>query len=94
MPITPGDEVRYLPADERHGRLKPVVRHAEGQCPLVMDYTVQLMYGATSKRLRVRALSADDAISKATPKRISVGTASPCGYVVRQGNIEVLRRVV
>lgn len=91
--IKPGDVIRYLPKDERSGRLKPVVRHAEGKCPAVMDYTVQLLYSCTSKHLKVRALSAEEAIIKAKPKRIAYGADSPSGYVVRQGNVEVLRRV-
>ena len=70
-----------------------VVRHAEGQCPAVMDYTVQLVYRCTSKHVKVRALSAEQAIQTATPKRTARETDTPCGYVVRQGNVEVLRRV-
>jgi hypothetical protein len=91
--IKPGDAIRYLPKDEQHGRLKPVVRHAEGKCPAVMDYTVQLVYRATSKLVHIRALSATEALDKAKPKRIAREVDMPCGYVVRQGNIEVLRRV-
>ena len=94
MPIIPGAEVRYLPRDERHGRLRAHVRHAEGQCPPVMDYAVQLLYRCTSKTLRVRALTASEAIEKARPKRTAWEVDLPCGYVVRQGNVEVLRRAV
>ena len=90
QPIVPGTEVRYLPKDERVARLKARVRHAEGQCPAVMAYTVQLMYQCTSKTMKTIALSANEAIAKVTPK----GTTNrPCEYVVRQGNVVVLRRV-
>ena len=89
-PITPGTEVMYTPSN---GVSKATVQHIEGQCPPVMGYTVQLIYSCTSKLLKVRALSANEAIAKATPKRTARETDSPCGYVVRQGNIEVLRRM-
>jgi len=69
------------------------VRHLDGQCPPVMDYSVQLVYRATSTRVAVRALSAEEAIIAATPKRTSREVDRPCGYVVRQGNVEVLRQV-
>ena len=87
-PVTPGMEVLYTPSN---GVSKATVRHIEGQCPAIMDYVVQLVYRCTSKLLKIRALSASDAIIKATPKRTARETDSPCEYVVRQGNIEVLR---
>ena len=89
-PVTPGMEVLYTPSN---GVSKATVRHIDGQCPAIMDYIVQLVYRCTSKLLKIRALSASDAITKATPKRTAREMDSPCGYVVRQGNIEVLRRM-
>ena len=89
-PINPGMEVLYTPSN---GVSKATVQHVEGQCPAVMDYIVQLVYHCTSKLLKIRALSANEAITKATPKRTARETDSPCRYVVRQGNIEVLRRM-
>ena len=89
-PITPGTEVLYTPSN---GVSKATVKHVEGQCPAVMDYIVQMVYRCTSKLLKIRALSANDAITKANPKRTARETDSPCGYVVRQGNVEVLRRM-
>ena len=89
-PVVPGMEVVYTPSN---GISKATVQHIEGQCPDIMDYAVQLVYRCTSKLLKIRALSADEAIVKATPKRTARETDSPCGYIVRQGNIEVLRRM-
>ena len=89
-PVAPGIEVLYTPSN---GVSKATVKHIEGQCPAIMDYAVQLVYRCTSKLLKIRALSASEAIIKATPKRTARETDSPCGYVVRQGNVEVLRRM-
>lgn len=91
-PIVPGIEILYLAANPKRGRLKPRVRHVQGQCPDMMEYTVQLVYRTTSKYVHVRALDAMEAIRKATPRRTARDVDMPWGYVVRQGNIEVLRR--
>lgn len=91
--IKPGDTVLYRPANPHMWHSKATVQHLDGQCPAIMDYSVQLMYRATSKRVTVRAFNAEEAITKATPKRTSRDVDLPCGFVVRQGNVEVLRRV-
>ena len=67
------------------------VRHMPGQCTLRTEYTVRIIYASTSKSMRVAADTPEQAIQKATPK--SKYASPPVGYVVSQGNVEVLRRV-